>query len=179
VRGDPCIDCNRIAAGLAKRARTLAKAKLEQLQSHGTSNGTTPPATAQPQVQPQHEPVEAPVESKPVTSTVEAPAQSEPIAVPLPLPEAKASANVYVTIAGRKVQLTLRDHEEDNLLARVERLLSRFPVEEEPESSPTPPENWCPIHHVQMKRYSNAKGSWFSHKTPEGTWCNGKNGKGK
>src|SRR5467141_322527 len=31
---------HRISAGLAKRARTLAKTKLEQ-QSHGTSNGTT------------------------------------------------------------------------------------------------------------------------------------------
>jgi hypothetical protein len=146
-----------------KRSRTLAKTKLEQ-QSHGTSNGTTEPVTAQPQVQPQNEPVEAPT-------------QSEPIAVPVPLPEAKASANVYVTIAGRKVQLTLRDHEEDNLLNRVERLLSRFPSEEEPESVSIPPENWCPIHQVQMKRYSNAKGSWFSHKTPEGSWCNGKKGK--
>ena len=153
---------HRIAAGLMKRSRTLAKTKLEQLQS----NGTTPPATEQPQVQPQNEPVEAPT-------------QSELIAVPAPLPEAKASANVYVTIAGRKVQLTLRDHDEDSLLSRMEKLLSRFPSEEEPESAPTPPENWCPIHHVQMKRYSNAKGSWFSHKTPEGTWCNGKNGKGK
>src|SRR5262249_17690389 len=84
----------RIAAGLMKRSRTLAKTKLEQLKS----NGTTPPATEQPQVQPQNEPVEAPT-------------QSEPIAVPAPLPEAKASANVYVTIAGRKVQLTIREHE--------------------------------------------------------------------
>ena len=89
------------------------------------------------------------------------------------------SANVYVTIAGRQVQLTLRDHDEDNLLSRMEKLLSRFPVPEQ-QTAPTPPaENWCPIHHVPMKRYSNAKGSWFSHKTPEGTWCNGKNGKGK
>jgi hypothetical protein len=45
---------HRIAAGLAKRARTLAKAKLEQLAS--ANNGTTPPATEQPQVQPQNEP---------------------------------------------------------------------------------------------------------------------------
>jgi hypothetical protein len=156
---------HRIAAGLAKRARTLAKTKLEQ-QSHGTSNGTTQPATEQAQVQPET-----------AIPPVEAPIESEPIAVPVPLPEAKSSANVFVTIAGRKVQLTLRDHDEDSLLSRVERLLSRFPVEEEPESAPTPPENWCPIHHVQMKRYSNAKGSWFSHKTPEGTWCNGKKGK--
>src|SRR6267143_774281 len=41
---------HRISAGLAKRARTLAKTKLEQ-QSHGTSNGTTQPATEQPQGQ--------------------------------------------------------------------------------------------------------------------------------
>jgi len=153
---------HRIAAGLAKRARTLAKTKLEQLAS--AHNGTTQPATGQPQ-------------SETAISTVDAPTQSEPIVVSVPLPEAKASANVYVTIAGRKVQLTLRDHDEDSLLSRMEKLLSRFPSEEELESAPTPPENWCPIHHVQMKRYSNAKGSWISHKTPEGTWCNGKKGK--
>src|SRR5215475_11903161 len=153
---------HRIAAGLAKRARTLAKTKLEQFQS--ANNGTTEPATAQSQVQPQHEPVEAPT-------------QSEPIVTPVPLPEAKSSANVFVTLAGRKVQLTLRDHDEEQLLSRLEKLLSRFPSEEEPASAPTPPEHWCPIHQCQMKRYSNAKGSWFSHKTPDGSWCNGKKGK--
>jgi hypothetical protein len=156
---------HRIAAGLAKRARTLTKAKLEQLVS--ANNGTTQPATDQPLSETVITPVHALVESK-------------PIAVPLPLPEAKASANVFVTIAGRKVQLTLRDHDEDSLLSRMEKLLSRFPSAEEPEpeSAPTPPENWCPIHHVQMKRYSNDKGSWYSHRTSAGTWCNGKrNGK--
>src|SRR5215510_3468782 len=154
---------HRIAAGLMKRSRTLAKTKLEQLQS----NGTTPPATEQPQVQPQNEPVEAPTQSEQAV----APAIHTHR-------EAPASCNTFIEIAGRKVQLTLRDDNEENLLSRMEKLLSRFPSEEEPESAPTPPENWCPIHHVQMKRYSNAKGSWFSHKTPEGTWCNGKkNGK--
>src|SRR5215468_8574232 len=38
---------HRIAAGLAKRARTLSQVKLEQLQS--AHNGTTQPATEQPQ----------------------------------------------------------------------------------------------------------------------------------
>src|SRR5262249_7317680 len=38
---------HRIAAGLAKRARTLAKSKLDQLNS--AHNGTTQPATDQPQ----------------------------------------------------------------------------------------------------------------------------------
>src|SRR5215510_3113708 len=62
---------HRIAAGLMKRSRTLAKAKLEQLAS--AHNGTTEPATEQLQVQPQHEPVEAPT-------------PSEPIVTPVPLP---------------------------------------------------------------------------------------------
>lgn len=165
---------HRIAAGLAKRARTLAKAKLEQ-QNNGTSNGTTPPATEQPQP----EPVEAPVDSEPVMPSVD-PIQSEQAVPPVTHTEAPASVNLYVTIAGRQIQVTLRDSDEQHLLARLEALLERFPIQEEPEpeSAPIQPENWCPIHQVSMKRYSNAKGSWLSHKTPEGTWCNGKrNGK--
>src|SRR5215510_4525187 len=75
---------HRIAAGLAKRASALTKAKLEQLAS--ASNGTTQPATDQPL-------------SETVLPPVEAPVESEAIAIPLPLPEAKASANVFVTIA--------------------------------------------------------------------------------
>src|SRR4029453_9059548 len=65
---------HRIAAGLAKRARTLAKTKLEQ-QNNGVSNGTH--QTSETQVQP--ESVLPPVASEPLT--------------PAPLPEAKASAN--------------------------------------------------------------------------------------
>ena len=175
---------HRIAAGLAKRATTLAKTKMEQ-HSNGTSNGThqTPSEQVEPQVQGEPEtvipPVEVPVESEPVTPIVD-PSQSEQAVAPVvhTHSEAPASCNTYIEIAGRKVQLTLRDDNEENLLSRMEKLLSRFPSEEEPESAPTPPENVCPIHQVSMKRYSNAKGSWLSHKTPEGTWCNGKrNGK--
>jgi hypothetical protein len=38
-----------------------------------------------------------------------------------------ASANCYIEIAGRRVQLTLRDRDEDQLLARMAKLLERFP----------------------------------------------------
>ncbi len=91
------------------------------------------------------------------------------------LPEAPASANVYVTIQGRKVQLTLRDHDEDSLLTRMESLLSRFP-EETPESA-LPAEGWCSVHQVQMKRSKEGDG-WY-HKAgekPDGKamWCRGK-----
>jgi hypothetical protein len=88
------------------------------------------------------------------------------------LPEAPASANVFLTIQGRKVQLTLRDHNENSLLARMELLLNRFP--EESSEPTTPPEGWCPIHQVQMKRYSNQKGTWWSHRLENGKWCRGK-----
>jgi hypothetical protein len=88
------------------------------------------------------------------------------------LPEAPASANVFLTIQGRKVQLTLRDHDENSLLARMESLLTRFP-DETPEPD-TKPEGWCPIHQVQMKRYSNQKGAWWSHRLENGKWCRGK-----
>src|SRR5262249_3580752 len=62
---------HRIAAGLAKRAHTLTKAKLEQ-QSHGVSNGTTTPAPEQ-------------VDQAPVATPVQ-----ETVATPA-LPEAPAS----------------------------------------------------------------------------------------
>src|SRR5499427_1171925 len=108
---------HRIAARLAKRARTLAKTKLEQLQS--ANNGTTQPATESPQ-------------SDPVIPPVEAPTQTEQAVTPI-VPthrEAPASCNTYIEIAGRRVQLTLRDDNEENLLARMEKLLSRFPMPE-------------------------------------------------
>jgi hypothetical protein len=88
-----------------------------------------------------------------------------------PLPEAPASCNVYVTLAGRKVQVTLRDNDEQHLLARLEALLKRFPAEDEGEQAP--PEGRCSVHGVQMTQHHNAKGSWCSHKTAEG-WCHGK-----
>jgi hypothetical protein len=88
-----------------------------------------------------------------------------------PLPEAPASCNVYVDIAGRKVQLTLRDSDEQRLLVRLERLLQPFPAEED--GAQEPPEGWCAKHGVQMKLNRNDKGTWWSHKTAQG-WCHGK-----
>ena len=87
------------------------------------------------------------------------------------LPEAPASANVYVMLAGRKVQMTLRDRDETRLLARLEALLKRFPAEAAAEQAL--PEGWCTKHGVQMKLRTGAHGSWYSHKTANG-WCHGK-----
>ena len=94
------------------------------------------------------------------------------------LPEAPASANVFLTIQGRKVQLTLRDYDENALLARMESLLTQFP-QEAPEQT-TPPEvreGWCPIHQCQMRQSKQGDG-WY-HKEGEqangkAIWCRGK-----
>ena len=129
---------------MAKRATPLAKAKLEA--ATASQNDLT--EHQQAPEQPQGEPV-------------------------LALPEAPASANVHVTLAGRKVQVTLRDSDEQRLLARLEALLQRFPAEEEPEGEQAQPEGWCSKHGVQMKLRNGEHGSWWSHKTPQG-WCKGK-----
>src|SRR5215475_2838920 len=105
---------HRIAAGLAKRASALTKQRLEQLDA--ATNGTTTPA-------PEQATTEAPV-ATPVPETVATPI--------LPLPEAPASVNFHTTIAGRQIQITLRDIDETRLLARLEMLLQRFPVVEDP-----------------------------------------------
>jgi hypothetical protein len=135
---------HRIAAGMAKRAYPLAKAKLEA--ATASQNGHSEHQAIQ--VQPQAEPVS-------------------------PFPEAPASVNVHVTLAGRRVQVTLRDSDEQRLLARLEALLQRFPAEEEPAGEQAPPEGWCTKHGVQMKLRNGEHGAWWSHKTPQG-WCKGK-----
>jgi hypothetical protein len=133
---------HRIAASIAKRAAAQVRAQWD-----AATNGQTAPSS-QPALP----------ETSPATSTP-------------PLPEAPASANVPVTLAGRTVQVTLRDSDEQRLLARLEALLQRFPVEDE--SAQEPAEGWCSTHGVQMKRQHNEHGSWWSHKTTDG-WCKGK-----
>src|SRR5215813_5121454 len=147
---------HRIAAGLAKRAAALTKKRLEQLDA--ATHGTTTPA-------PEQAPTEAPVAVPP----------EEPVATPAnpALPEAPASVNFHTTIAGRQIQITLRDIDETRLLARLETLLQRFPVVEEPKE-PAQQEGWCAEHNAKMKLNHGKRGSWWSHKLPNGQWCNKK-----
>src|SRR5438132_1415121 len=53
---------------------------------------------------------------------------AQPEASTASLPEAPASVNVHIELAGRQVQLTLRDSDEGRLLARLEAVLQRFPL---------------------------------------------------
>src|SRR4029453_11150844 len=95
------------------------------------------------------------------------PATAETVQVPVQHTEAPASVNFHTTLAGRQIQITLRDTDETRLLARLEALLQRFPVVEEPKE-PAQKEGWCYKHNVQMKLNHGKRGSWWSHKLPNG-----------
>jgi hypothetical protein len=98
---------------------------------------------------------------------------AETVQVPVQHTEAPASVNFHTTIAGRQIQITLRDTDETRLLARLETLLQKFPVVEESRES-AQKEGWCYKHNVRMKLNHGKRGSWWSHKLPNGQWCNQK-----
>jgi hypothetical protein len=98
---------------------------------------------------------------------------AETVQVPVQHTEAPASVNFHTTLAGRQVQITLRDTDETKLLARLEALLQRFPVVEEPKE-PAQQEGWCTEHNAKMKLHHGKRGTWWSHKLPNGQWCNKK-----
>src|SRR5262249_412832 len=136
---------HRLSLAIHKRAYALAKHRLDELDQ--ASTGVSQPPAEHSQAQPQGE------------------------AVPT-LPEAPASVNVHVTLAGRTVQVTLRDSDEQRLLARLEALLKRFPAEDQPKGEQAQPEGWCRKHGVQMRQNHKDGRSWGSHKTADG-WCKG------
>ena len=69
-----------------------------------------------------------------IAGKVEAP--PVPPAPAVPLPEAPASVNCHIAIEGRQVQLTLRDSDESRLLARLQAVLTQFPL---PGAAPSQP----------------------------------------
>src|SRR5205823_14218139 len=95
----------------------------------------------------------------------------EPPVPAVPLPEAPASVNVHLTLAGRQVQLTLRDTDETRLLARLTTILAQYPPTAVEEGTATA--HVCPRHQVPMKRNDKEGRTWWSHRTEQG-WCTGK-----
>jgi len=92
-----------------------------------------------------------------------------------PLQEAPSSANVRIQVHGYEVQVTLRDHDKYALLARLEALLTRYPLPAQTVSLPSGQgKDWCSIHQKAMKQTTKDGRSWYSHKTPDGRWCQGR-----
>jgi hypothetical protein len=134
---------HRLGHAIAKRATALAKQKLAQLDG-AIAGQAEPPSPPAP-----------------------------PPASPAPLPEAPASVNVHVELAGRQVQLTLRDRDETRLLARLEAVLQRFPLAGKPTEAQGHPEGWCRTHGVPMKAQHKDGRTWYSHFIHD-AWCKGK-----
>jgi hypothetical protein len=96
--------------------------------------------------------------------------------------EAPASVNVRLTIGGREVQLTLRDTDEQRLLARLQAVLAQYPrpaqAPGKSQGSSQPQEGWCVMHDCAMKQTSKNGQTWFSHRLPDGHgWCKGRKGR--
>src|SRR5215470_16655252 len=77
-------------------------------------------------------------------------APAETVQVPVQHTEAPASVNFHTTLAGRQIQINLRDTDETRLLARLETLLLRFSVIED-HNEPAQKEGWCADHNAKMK----------------------------
>ena len=91
-----------------------------------------------------------------------------------PLPEARSSANVRLTVGGHDVQITLRDHDEAALMVRVAAVIQRYgQAPALPAASQEPEKQYCRRHGVEMQHNHKDGRSWWSHKTAEG-WCKGK-----
>ena len=78
-------------------------------------------------------------EPAPPAVETEPPAPSHPAGTAA-LPEARSSANVRIQVCGHDVQITLRDHDESTLLARLTTLLAQYPAAAklQPRARPTP-----------------------------------------
>jgi hypothetical protein len=98
-----------------------------------------------------------------------------PQATPQPLPEAPASVNCHITVAGQQIQLTLRDTDERRLLARLEKLLEGYPLPQPASqvASQGQDVHWCRAHQVPMQQQQKAGRTWWSHLV-DGHWCKGK-----
>ena len=122
--------------------------------------------------------------------TPPAPLAPSAAAAPAPLGEAPCSVNCHVMIGGRQVQVTLRGHDEGEVLTRLEAVLARYPM---PQPAPQalsqgqgqltpqqhnakamhrPVSGFCVVHNAEMKLNQKDGRSWYSHRTDDG-WCKG------
>ena len=102
------------------------------------------------------------------------------------LPEAPSSCNVYLSISGHKVQVTLRDTDEQRMLARLQILLDTYPAPAPQGTHQLSPQQhnaaamhthvtgFCAVHSVQMTQNTKDGRTWWSHRTDDGQWCKGK-----
>lgn len=110
-----------------------------------------------------------------------------------PLPEAAFSLTLKGSIGGIEAMLTIRGQSPETFRANVAAVRGLLDTPAAPAPTPAPqsygprqaekalgpapiepPEGWCTVHNVQMRRQSNQRGSWWSHKGDDGSWCKGR-----
>jgi hypothetical protein len=95
--------------------------------------------------------------------------------------EAPASCCLKFLLGGVECMYTMRDIDDDNLYARVRRILPKVMQKVGSngqkigggESNSDDPSH-CAIHNATMKRHTKGDQVWYSHKAPDGSWCRGK-----
>ncbi|MGE3540234.1 MAG: hypothetical protein AB7N91_22695 [Candidatus Tectimicrobiota bacterium] len=127
------------------------------------------------------------------------PAPSAPPSATWAVHEAPASCCVRWRVGALEFMYTLRGVDDAELYQRLGRALpwlqalvvgleaQAVPPAEAPGGPGLPPpgmppspasgdlsEGWCPVHQVPMEYRSNTKGSWYSHRLSDGTYCKGK-----
>lgn len=106
----------------------------------------------------------------PTAAPEQAPSMASGVDAPQGLGEAPASVNCHVTIAGRQVQLTLRDTDDGRLLVRLAKVLERYPLPEpHAVQAETPPQ--CKYHGA-LKASTKAPGTFYcTKKLADGSYC--------
>ena len=90
----------------------------------------------------------------------------------------------YIDPSGFEVQLSIEASTGTEAMRKgqivIERLketqcspINRDNKETSMKEESTNSESFCPIHQVEMKQWEKRNKTWYSHKTPDGRWCNG------
>ncbi len=161
MRGDPCIDCNRIAANLQRSVERVLARRAPAPPVSGVPDDLEP----WPDNDPEPEPEEAPVRQ---------PASA--------LPEAAFSLTLKGTLGGVEALLTVRGQTAAEFQANLQTIRGLLdlpapasPQASQPQGQPQEAERrFCPKDGQEMTLNHKDGRSWYSHRLPTGTWCRGK-----
>lgn len=98
--------------------------------------------------------------------------------------EAPASVTVKFVLDGFDTMLTLRAETGQDVLRKLQGAMNALaemgatPTNGHSANGKTASNGdepqMCPIHGVVMQRHEKGSQTWYSHKTPDGSWCRGK-----